>query len=306
MLVGTAGHLHPGGLWTDLYARARRPAACGCSARARSTSSRPAPCRGTSRWRPRRPDWRVGVKRGDMLTVSATYDSKRASWYEAMGIMATAFNPGGTGPDPFAVERRRARPADPRPPGREPQPRRRILGPGRPAPAAVGAAAAEPHDRDQRLPLRPRRPAAHGVEAAAADDPAAAARCGSSTATRSSASCTRSPRARRPATARRASPTRWPTGPVRFDSGNLGFGPAFATAAANRDDVADAARPARGHVHLLLQDPPVHARRVPRQGPSEGLTGRLASAAIRRSVAAPSRSVTRTWRSSPQAVPGVT
>ena len=49
VLVGTAGHLHPGGLWTDLDAHARRPHACGCSARRRSTSSRPAPSRGT--WR---------------------------------------------------------------------------------------------------------------------------------------------------------------------------------------------------------------------------------------------------------------
>jgi plastocyanin len=39
-----------------------------------------------------------------VLSVSATYDSKRASWYEAMGIMQVAFNPGGTGPDPFATD----------------------------------------------------------------------------------------------------------------------------------------------------------------------------------------------------------
>ena len=49
------------------------------------------------------PDWRVGVRRGDVLSVSATYDARRASWYESMGIMPVAFNPGGTGPDPFAV-----------------------------------------------------------------------------------------------------------------------------------------------------------------------------------------------------------
>jgi hypothetical protein len=35
-------------------------------------------------------DWRVGVRRGDVLSVSATYDSKRASWYESMGIMPLA------------------------------------------------------------------------------------------------------------------------------------------------------------------------------------------------------------------------
>ena len=47
------------------------------------------------------PEWRVGVKAGDVLSVNATYDSERASWYEAMGIMQVAYNPGGSGPDPF-------------------------------------------------------------------------------------------------------------------------------------------------------------------------------------------------------------
>ena len=48
--------------------------------------------------------WRVGVRRGDVLSISATYDAERASWYEAMGIMPVVFDPGGTGPDPFAVD----------------------------------------------------------------------------------------------------------------------------------------------------------------------------------------------------------
>ena len=34
-----------------------------------------------------KPDWRVAVKAGDRLNVSATYDTSRASWYESMGIM---------------------------------------------------------------------------------------------------------------------------------------------------------------------------------------------------------------------------
>ena len=43
------------------------------------------------------------VKRGDVLSVSATYDSKRASWYESMGIDPVAFAPGaGGGVDPFS------------------------------------------------------------------------------------------------------------------------------------------------------------------------------------------------------------
>ena len=47
-MVGTGGHLHPGGLWTDLSRRATA-ARRACSARRRSTSSRRAPSRGTSR-----------------------------------------------------------------------------------------------------------------------------------------------------------------------------------------------------------------------------------------------------------------
>ena len=34
-----------------------------------------------------KPSWKVAVKKGDRLNVSATYDTRRASWYEVMGIM---------------------------------------------------------------------------------------------------------------------------------------------------------------------------------------------------------------------------
>jgi hypothetical protein len=33
------------------------------------------------------PDWRVRVRKGDTLSISATYETRRASWYESMGIM---------------------------------------------------------------------------------------------------------------------------------------------------------------------------------------------------------------------------
>ncbi len=32
-------------------------------------------------------DWRPQVKAGDQLRISATYETRRASWYESMGIM---------------------------------------------------------------------------------------------------------------------------------------------------------------------------------------------------------------------------
>jgi len=47
------------------------------------------------------PDWRVGVRKGDKLRVSATYGTKLASWYESMGIMV-AYMADEAGPDPFA------------------------------------------------------------------------------------------------------------------------------------------------------------------------------------------------------------
>ena len=101
VLVGTAGHLHPGGLWTDL--RLERDGRSVRLFRSRAEYFEPA---GAVSWDVAMtvtPEtWRVGVRRGDVLSVSATYDSRRASWYESMGIMPVAFNPGGSGPDPFA------------------------------------------------------------------------------------------------------------------------------------------------------------------------------------------------------------
>ena len=102
VLVGTAGHLHPGGLYTDLkLTRAGRTVNL---FRSRAHYWEPA---GAVSWdvamTATRSDWRVKVKRGDVLSVSATYDSKRASWYESMGINPVAFAPGAPGGvDPFS------------------------------------------------------------------------------------------------------------------------------------------------------------------------------------------------------------
>ena len=103
VLVGTGGHLHPGGLWTDLYLE--RDGRKVRLFRSRAKYFEPA---GAVSWdvamEVTPSGWRVGVKAGDVLSTTATYDSKRASWYEAMGIMQVAFNPGGSGPDPFATD----------------------------------------------------------------------------------------------------------------------------------------------------------------------------------------------------------
>jgi hypothetical protein len=47
-------------------------------------------------------DWRVAVKKGDILSTTATYDTTRASWYEVMGIMVVGITKGPDGGvDPF-------------------------------------------------------------------------------------------------------------------------------------------------------------------------------------------------------------
>ena len=129
VLVGTGGHLHPGGLHDDLFltrpgARYRGPrCARRRTRRARRRCRRRAPSvhgstvhlfrssahyfepAGAVSWdvamTVTRRNWRVGVKKGDRLKISATYDSKRASWYEVMGIMNVWMADGRRGPNPF-------------------------------------------------------------------------------------------------------------------------------------------------------------------------------------------------------------
>ena len=157
-LVSTAGHVHPGGLWTDLdlvrpsagnghrrandhadlrrmHKRGHRAVKRKRSARARRAAHRRLHRRvnrahrrfhtgaaATTRrlfrseavyYDPNGPvswdmsmtgtdeDWRVGVKKGDKLRVSTTYETERASWYESMGINVVYMADDKSGPDPF-------------------------------------------------------------------------------------------------------------------------------------------------------------------------------------------------------------
>ena len=101
-LVGTAGHLHPGGLYTDL--KLTRGDKTVELFRSRAHYYEPA---GAVSWdvsmtaTPK--NWRVAVKKGDVLTVSGTYDTRTTSWYEVMAIMPVAITlaPAG-GADPLA------------------------------------------------------------------------------------------------------------------------------------------------------------------------------------------------------------
>jgi hypothetical protein len=129
VLIGTGGHLHPGGLHTDLWLRrpgARiRPARCGAraTAAARRSCRREAPRgrgskahlfrskakyfepAGAVSWdvamtaSPEK--WKVKVRKGDVLSTTATYNTRRAAWWESMGIMVTYMADGGPGRDPF-------------------------------------------------------------------------------------------------------------------------------------------------------------------------------------------------------------
>jgi hypothetical protein len=84
-LVTAAGHLHPGGLWTDLTDT--RGGQEKLLFRSEAKYWEPA---GAVSWdvslTATKPDWRVAVHQGDRLDLSATYDTQRGSWYESMGI----------------------------------------------------------------------------------------------------------------------------------------------------------------------------------------------------------------------------
>ena len=101
-LVGTAGHLHPGGLYDDLTVT--RDGVTKRLFRSRAKYFEPA---GAVSWdvsmTATKPTWRVALKAGDIVKVHATYDVSKASWYESMGIMVTFFAQGHTADakDPF-------------------------------------------------------------------------------------------------------------------------------------------------------------------------------------------------------------
>src|SRR4051794_10956096 len=100
-LVGTAGHLHPGGLFTDL--NLTRDGKTVRLFRSRANYYEPS---GAVSWdvamSATAADWRVHVKKGDILSTNATYDTTKASWYEVMGIMVTQITKDDEGGvDPF-------------------------------------------------------------------------------------------------------------------------------------------------------------------------------------------------------------
>ncbi|MGA9859844.1 MAG: hypothetical protein WBQ18_18410 [Solirubrobacteraceae bacterium] len=114
VLVSTAGHVHPGGLYDtlDLIRPGARPSggatpgSVGHSVRLFRSHAHYWDRRGPISWdlsmTGTRANWRPAVKAGDTLRISATYDTRRAAWYEVMGIMVVweAWDQAG-GVDPF-------------------------------------------------------------------------------------------------------------------------------------------------------------------------------------------------------------
>jgi plastocyanin len=92
-LVATAGHLHPGGLYNDLTAT--RNGATKELFRSEAKYFEPA---GAVSWdvslTASKPDWRVALHAGDRLNTTVTYDTRKASWYESMGIMVVFYAEG--------------------------------------------------------------------------------------------------------------------------------------------------------------------------------------------------------------------
>jgi len=88
-LIATAGHLHPGGLYTQL--RDTRNGQTNMLFTSNAKYYEPA---GEVSWDVAMggtpADWKVEVKPGDEVSVHATYDTRRADWYEVMGIMPVA------------------------------------------------------------------------------------------------------------------------------------------------------------------------------------------------------------------------
>jgi len=232
VLVGSFGHLHPGGLWTDL--KLTRDGRTVELFRSRAKYFEPA---GAVSWdvamtgTPK--DWRVGIRKGDVLSVSATYDTRRASWYESMGIMPVAFNPGGTGPDPFVT-----------PPATEGQVTHGHLPENRNHGGAFGGLPdarqllAAPPARSRVVPIQGFVYGQGDLGLTGARGRVPTIRPGQTlrfvnrdakrdifhTITSCRAPCTGATGIAYPLA----------NGPVRFDSGNLGFGPAGQTAAAQR------------------------------------------------------------------------
>lgn len=114
-LVFGAGHLHPGGKYVDLEVARDGPDPGEVDGddisevrrlfRSKARYYEPA---GAVSWdvsmTATRPDWRIALKAGDTVSINVTYDVRKASWYESMGILPLAYSDAldPSARDPFA------------------------------------------------------------------------------------------------------------------------------------------------------------------------------------------------------------
>jgi plastocyanin len=117
-LVFGAGHLHPGGLYLNLQVARDGPDAGTVDGDDPSeikplfqSDARYYEPAGAVSWdvsmKATRPDWRIKLKAGDTLSIDVTYDVRKSSWYESMGILPLAFSASVDDPaakDPFDDE----------------------------------------------------------------------------------------------------------------------------------------------------------------------------------------------------------
>ena len=100
VLVKTFGHLHPGGLH-DTFSVTRG----GQNKEVFTSKAKYYEPAGAVSWdvsmTATPDDWEVAVKAGDELSLSTTYDTSRASWYESMGLAVVWMYDGPGGTDPF-------------------------------------------------------------------------------------------------------------------------------------------------------------------------------------------------------------
>jgi plastocyanin len=104
-IVAAVGHLHPGGLRDDITVRRDGVPDPKLIFRSQAKYYDPA---GPVSWdvslTASKPAWRARVNAGDLLSISATYDARQSAWYENMGIVLLFVAPhDASGPDPFAT-----------------------------------------------------------------------------------------------------------------------------------------------------------------------------------------------------------
>lgn len=105
-LVYTVGHLHPGGLYTTMTATRDGRKKTLFRSRAKYFGTR-SPISYDLALSSTSPNWRVKLKKGDVVSISSTIDTSRYSWREQMGVMPAVVYRGhdAGGLDPFTDSR---------------------------------------------------------------------------------------------------------------------------------------------------------------------------------------------------------